>query len=59
MAGADTIRSCIRAAVRSVDPRKQLLGLRMSSELSDLERRLAMAEAEAGAARARSRRVLP
>ena len=59
MAGADTIRALIRAAVSSVDPRKRLLGLRMSSELSDLERRLAVAEAEAGAARARSRRALP
>ena len=59
MAGADTIRSVVRAAVRSADPRKRLLGLRMSSELHDLERRLAVAEAEAGAARARSRRVLP
>lgn len=59
MAGADTIRSVVRAAVRSADPRKRLLGLRMSMELSDLERRLAVAEAEAGAARARSRRALP
>ena len=59
MAGADTIRTLIRAAVRSADPRKRLLGLRMSTELSDLERRLAVAEAEACAARARSRRELP
>ena len=59
MAGAYTIRSVVRAAVRSADPRKRLLGLRMSTELSDLERRLAVAEAEAGAARARSRRALP
>lgn len=59
MAGADAIRSVVRAALCSSDPRKQLLGLRMSSELSDLERRLAVAEAEAGAARARSRRVRP